>query len=86
MVAEVTLGALGMEFSSILPIVATCFLILDFVLSARRRSIPLRSLTARTHGYRLPRAGEYFLNGKQDVDRRLPPGGNACRRGAGQPD
>jgi hypothetical protein len=46
----------------------------------------LRSLAASNNGCRPPLAGEYFLNGKQDVDRRLPPGGDARRSGPGQPD
>ncbi len=86
MVAEVAIGAFGKGLSTLLPFVATCILTLDFVLSASRRRIPLRSLTARNLACRPPLAGEYFQNGKQDVDRRLPPGGNTRRGGSGQPD
>jgi hypothetical protein len=86
MVAEVAMGAFGKGLSTLLPFAATCFLALDFVLSASRRLTLLRSLTARTQECRMPLAGEYFQNGKQDVDRRLPPGRNARRRGPWKPD
>ena len=86
MIASMPEGVFQGGFFATLPLVASNASVKSIIISASRRTTAICSNADRLAGEDRPLAGEHFQNGKQDANRRLPPGGNTRRCSPGQPD